>query len=67
MRKIVWAALPLGEGIILDPFMGSGSTIAAAEHFNLESIGLEIDQEYFSLAQQAVPKLVAMKTNRSCE
>ena len=30
LRKIVRAALPLGKGIILDPFMGSGSTIAAA-------------------------------------
>jgi len=31
MRRLVWASLPLGEGIVLDPFMGSGSTIAAAE------------------------------------
>jgi site-specific DNA-methyltransferase (adenine-specific) len=30
MRQIVRAALPLGVGTILDPFMGAGSTIAAA-------------------------------------
>lgn len=30
MRQIVRAALPLGEGTVLDPFMGGGSTIAAA-------------------------------------
>jgi len=30
LRQIVRAALPLGEGVILDPFMGSGSTIGAA-------------------------------------
>ncbi|MBX9738341.1 MAG: site-specific DNA-methyltransferase, partial [Phycisphaerales bacterium] len=27
MRRLVWAALPLGEGVIVDPFMGSGSTV----------------------------------------
>lgn len=31
LRQLVWAALPLGEGIIADTFMGSGSTVAAAE------------------------------------
>lgn len=30
MRQIVRASLPLGEGLVLDPFMGAGSTIAAA-------------------------------------
>ena len=29
MRQVVRAALPLGEGVVLDPFMGGGSTIAA--------------------------------------
>src|SRR5437016_6669211 len=30
LRQIVRAALPFGQGVILDPFMGSGSTVAAA-------------------------------------
>jgi len=55
MRQIVWASLPLGKGIVLDPFMGSGSTIAAAEFLGLKSIGLELDTEYFKLAKRAVP------------
>ncbi|MEZ4308993.1 MAG: DNA methyltransferase [Polyangiaceae bacterium] len=46
MRQIVRAALPLGEGIVLDPFMGGGSTIAAAEHNGYESIGIELDPRY---------------------
>jgi DNA modification methylase len=29
--QIVRASLPLGEGVVLDPFAGSGSTLAAAE------------------------------------
>ena len=57
LRRIVRAALPLGEGIVLDPFAGSGSTLAAAETAGYESIGLENDAEYFDLACGAIPKL----------
>jgi site-specific DNA-methyltransferase (adenine-specific) len=60
MRIIVRALLPLGEGMILDPFMGSGSTIAAAEAIGYDSTGLEIDAEYFQLAQNAIPRLAAL-------
>jgi site-specific DNA-methyltransferase (adenine-specific) len=61
LRQIVRASLPLGEGVILDPFMGSGSTVAAAEACGLTSVGLEVRQEYFTLAQSAIPKLAALK------
>lgn len=61
LRQIVRAALPLGKGVILDPFMGSGSTIAAASALGLRSIGLEINTDYFRLAQQAIPGLVVLK------
>ena len=57
LRQIVRAALPMGQGIILDPFMGSGSTIAAASACGLASIGLEVNPEYFALAAKAIPKL----------
>jgi site-specific DNA-methyltransferase (adenine-specific) len=60
MRQLVRAALPLGEGVILDPFMGSGSTIAAAAACGLRSIGLEINEEYFHMATRAVPALAAL-------
>lgn len=61
MRQLVRAALPLGEGLILDPFMGSGSTIAAAAAVGLRSIGIEKNEEYFRLACKAVPVLAALK------
>jgi len=64
LRQIVRAALPLGEGVILDPFMGSGSTIAAAAACGLESIGLEIRSEYFKLAASAIPQLAALKVDQ---
>ena len=59
LRQIVRAALPLGEGVVLDPFAGSGSTLAAAEAVGYESIGVERDEVYFEVAREAVPKLAA--------
>jgi DNA modification methylase len=51
MRQIVRAALPLGAGIVLDPFMGGGSTIAAAVSVGYESIGIEHDRAFFQMPQ----------------
>lgn len=65
MRQIVWGSLPLGKGVLLDPFMGCGSTIAAAEHLRLRSIGLEISEEYFRLAQKCVPRLARLAADCS--
>jgi len=61
MRHLVRASLPLGKGVILDPFMGAGSTIAAASAVGLKSIGIDIDPEYFTMAIQAIPKLAALE------
>ena len=60
VRQSVRASLPLSRGIIRDPFMGSGSTIAAAAACGLRSIGLETNPEYFAMAQEAIPKLAAL-------
>ena len=43
--------------MVLDPFMGAGSTIAAATCVGYESIGIEIDREYFAMAEKAIPRL----------
>jgi len=63
LRQLVKAALPLGEGVILDPFMGSGSTVAAASACGLHSIGLEVNREYFEMAQRAIPLLARFCPN----
>lgn len=54
LRQLVYASLPLGEGIIADPFMGSGSTVAAAEAMGLKAVGVERHASYFEMAQKAV-------------
>ena len=61
LRQIVRASLPLGEGVVLDPFMGSGSTIAAAEAIGYRSIGVERFSNYFDVAQEAIPKLARVR------
>jgi hypothetical protein len=60
MRAIVRAALPLGVGVILDPFAGSGSTLAAANAVGYASIGIEKDARYVAMAREAIPKLEAL-------
>ena len=54
LRQIVRAALPLGEGIILDPFAGSGSTLAAGLAQGYRCIGVESDEEYFEMSKQSI-------------
>ena len=51
------ASLPLGVGTVLDPFMGGGSTIAAALAVGYESIGIENDPLFYRMAERAIPKL----------
>ena len=60
LREIVRAVLPLGEGVVLDPFAGAGSTLAASEAAGYASIGVEKDEQYFDLACKAVPKLMKL-------
>lgn len=46
------------DGSGLDPFMGSGSTGVACNNLNRDFIGIEIDQEYFGIAQERIANSV---------
>jgi site-specific DNA-methyltransferase (adenine-specific) len=61
LRKVVRGVLPLGRGVVLDPFAGSASTLAAAEAVGYDSIGIERDESYFSLAREALPRLAGLR------
>lgn len=63
MRQIVRAALPLGQGIVYDPFAGSGSTLAAAEALGYTAIGTDRDAAYFEMGCGAFTAL--SKSNSS--
>ena len=65
LRQVVRAILPLGTGIVLDPFAGSGSTLAAAEAVGYGSIGIEKDVLYYDLACRAIPALSAICPTKS--
>ncbi|WP_455423209.1 DNA methyltransferase [Chloracidobacterium thermophilum] len=47
LRQLVYAPLPLGEGILLDPFMGSSSTIATAGVVGYSTLGIEKNPGYY--------------------
>lgn len=61
LRRLVRAALPLQKGVILDPFAGSGSTLAAASHMGCRSVGVESSERYVKLAERAMPRLEALR------
>lgn len=65
MRYLVRASLPLGKGVLLDPFMGAGSTIAAAKRLGLTSVGIELHSRYFRMAKAAIPKLAHLNIQAS--
>jgi site-specific DNA-methyltransferase (adenine-specific) len=65
MRQLVYVSLPVGKGTVLDPFMGSGSTIAAAEYLGLNAIGLERDPTFFAMAKHATAALAKLELDEN--
>jgi len=63
LRQVVRAVLPLGRGLVVDPFAGAGSTLAAAEAVGYESVGVEKDEHFFDMACAAIPRLIRFVPN----
>jgi DNA modification methylase len=50
-----WSILQAGDAeIILDPFMGSGTTGVAAVKLGRKFVGIEIDRDYFDIARRRI-------------
>jgi len=41
-------------GVVLDPFMGSGTTLVACAKMGRKGIGIELDKNYFDIAIKRV-------------
>lgn len=54
MKYLVKLIAPPKDGLILDPFCGSGSTILACHQLGIESIGIEKEEEYVRIAKSRV-------------
>ena len=43
--------------LVLDPFMGSGSTCVSAKSLGRKYIGFELDKNYFEIAEQRIKEI----------
>lgn len=58
MKMLVNAFVPQG-GSVLDPYLGSGTTCVAAEVLKRESVGIELNPEYVSIATKRIEDIYA--------
>ena len=56
IRRLVLASTEMG-GVVLDPFIGSGTTAVAALMEKRHFIGFETNKEYFDIAQQRIDEV----------
>jgi len=56
IERIVKASCP-EEGIVLDPFMGSGTTAAACVINNRKYVGFEVNSKYCEIIEERIKKL----------
>lgn len=63
IAKLVLASSP-GNGIILDPFLGSGTTSVVAKKLGRHYVGIEIDKEYCAWAEKRID---LAKTNKEIQ
>lgn len=56
VEPMILAGCP-GGGTVLDPFMGSGTTLAVAVQHGRSGIGIELNPDYIELAKERIAKV----------
>lgn len=55
-EKPILATCP-AEGVVIDPFVGTGTTLVAALQLGRQGIGIDLSQEYLSIASRRLSRL----------
>lgn len=50
--RIIYSLMEEEEGIVIDPYMGSGTTLIAAKFLKKDFIGIEISKDYINMAKK---------------
>ena len=56
IEPCIMAGAPVG-GVVLDPFMGSGTTAQVAQHLGRQYLGCELNSDYKSLQDKRISQL----------
>lgn len=57
VKPCILAGAPIG-GVVLDPFLGSGTTAAVAKKLGRQYIGIDLNKSYVKLAQQRIASVL---------
>lgn len=58
LQHLRWMVSKWSEGVILDPFCGSGTTLVAASYCHREAIGIDIEEKYCEIAAKRLSQEV---------
>jgi DNA modification methylase len=61
MEYLIKLIMPPKDGILLDPFAGSGTTILAARRLGYTAIGIEKEQQYCEIARARIAQVEVPK------
>lgn len=64
MKDLILNSTNEGD-IVLDPFMGSGSTCLAAKELNRKYVGIEIDEKYYNIAKKRIESIFVSRGKNS--
>jgi modification methylase len=59
--RIIHSILNGNEGVVLDPYCGSGTTLVASKLLNKNYIGIDISEKYISFAEERLKKSFSEK------